>query len=396
MTKIAVRVHDDRQRFAEGGLAQHAAKVAGAGRNGDSVLVHLSPQEFESLRGKWGEPTKNPKTGLPEYFLSGLQKWFNENPWASVALPVATSALGAGNFIGSGLNSMLGTEWSGTTQNAIGNGLLGGGLGALTGGTSGALTGALIGGASPYVMNMLSDGSGSGSGILSNLFNGGNGSSPSNAGSPAGDGGGIAGGNVKPSAGTGITGSGLGGLGGAGKMLPLLMAAGALSSMTGKKQKAAPVATSDPNMTRPLSEVKFDRQQNAQAQAAPVDGNYGAGPQRKWFDYNQLPQMAEGGEFDGEGAPVSPVSPLAQMNSSGVRGPGSGRDDKIPALLSDGEFVMDAESVALLGDGSSEEGARRLEQMRENLRRHKGAALAQGKFSPPAKAPEQYLQGGAR
>jgi hypothetical protein len=78
-----------------------------------------------------------------------------------------------------------------------------------------------------------------------------------------------------------------------------------------------------------------------------------------------------------------------------VRGPGSGRDDKIDALLSDGEYVMDAETVAMLGDGSLDEGARRLDQMRANLRKHKGQALAKGKFSPDAKAPEQYLPGGA-
>ena len=35
-----------------------------------------------------------------------------------------------------------------------------------------------------------------------------------------------------------------------------------------------------------------------------------------------------------------------------VRGPGTGRSDDIPAVLSDGEYVIDSESVALLGDGS--------------------------------------------
>lgn len=74
-----------------------------------------------------------------------------------------------------------------------------------------------------------------------------------------------------------------------------------------------------------------------------------------------------------------------------VRGPGSGRDDMISALLSDGEYVIDAETVALLGDGSVEEGSRRLDEMRKNLRRHKGRALARGKFTPKAKNPEAYL-----
>lgn len=74
-----------------------------------------------------------------------------------------------------------------------------------------------------------------------------------------------------------------------------------------------------------------------------------------------------------------------------VRGPGTGRSDEIPAQLSDGEYVMDAETVALLGDGSTDEGARRLDEMRQRLRKHKGQELSKGKFSANAKRPEQYI-----
>ena len=76
-----------------------------------------------------------------------------------------------------------------------------------------------------------------------------------------------------------------------------------------------------------------------------------------------------------------------------VDGPGSGRDDKIPALLSDGEYVIDAETLALLGDGSTKEGARLMDDFRSNIRKHKGAALAKGGISPHAKSPLQYLRG---
>jgi hypothetical protein len=78
-----------------------------------------------------------------------------------------------------------------------------------------------------------------------------------------------------------------------------------------------------------------------------------------------------------------------------AKGSGSGRDDTIDARLSDGEYVMDAETVAMLGDGSSDEGARRLDKMRNELRQHKGKALAKGKFSPNAKSPLTYLKGAA-
>ncbi len=78
-----------------------------------------------------------------------------------------------------------------------------------------------------------------------------------------------------------------------------------------------------------------------------------------------------------------------------VRGGGTGRSDEISAKLSDGEYVIDAETVAMLGDGSSSAGAKRLDEMRENIRRHKGKKLAKGKFSPDAKSPLTYLKGAA-
>ena len=84
-------------------------------------------------------------------------------------------------------------------------------------------------------------------------------------------------------------------------------------------------------------------------------------------------------------------SPLSQISYL-VRGGGSGRDDAIDAKVSNGEYVMDAETVAMLGDGSTDEGARRLDKMRTALRQHKGKALAKGRFSPDAKSPLTYLK----
>ena len=91
------------------------------------------------------------------------------------------------------------------------------------------------------------------------------------------------------------------------------------------------------------------------------------------------PAMAQGGA-------LSAVARFAQ-------GAGSGRADTIDAKLSDGEYVIDAETVAMLGDGSNKEGAKRLDAMRGSIRSHKGKALARGKFSPDAKSPLSYLKG---
>ena len=74
-----------------------------------------------------------------------------------------------------------------------------------------------------------------------------------------------------------------------------------------------------------------------------------------------------------------------------VSGAGTGRSDDIPARLSDGEYVIDAETVALLGDGSGKSGAARLDEMRQNLRKHKAKNLSKGGFSHKAKSPQNYM-----
>ena len=103
-----------------------------------------------------------------------------------------------------------------------------------------------------------------------------------------------------------------------------------------------------------------------------------------------------GGEFDywAQNADVPRASPSVAAAGRYVKGPGTGRSDDIPARLSDGEYVIDAESVALLGDGSGDAGAKRLDEMRSNLRMHKSKNLSKGGFSHKAKQPQQYMARG--
>jgi hypothetical protein len=103
-----------------------------------------------------------------------------------------------------------------------------------------------------------------------------------------------------------------------------------------------------------------------------------------------------GGEFDywSQNADVPRVAPTVSAQGRYVKGAGTGRSDDIPARLSDGEYVMDAETVALLGDGSGSAGAKRLDEMRRNLRQHKAKNLMKGGFSHKAKAPHQYMARG--
>jgi hypothetical protein len=89
----------------------------------------------------------------------------------------------------------------------------------------------------------------------------------------------------------------------------------------------------------------------------------------------------------------APMSRGGMSMGNRVKGPGDGREDLIPALLSDGEYVIDAETMALLGNGSTDAGAKAMDSFRQEIRRHKGAQLAKGGISPNAKSPLQYLKG---
>ena len=74
-----------------------------------------------------------------------------------------------------------------------------------------------------------------------------------------------------------------------------------------------------------------------------------------------------------------------------VGGPGTGQSDDIPTMLSDGEYVFDADTVAALGDGSSKAGAKVLDLFREEIRNHKRSASTD-RIPPKAKNPLAYLK----
>jgi hypothetical protein len=183
-----------------------------------------------------------------------------------------------------------------------------------------------------------------------------------------------------------------------------LKAIGALGSALSKPPKAGTAtggATGAGGMGGALPKYTIARQQLS----PDIDYyTYGTRPEAKFFESTtqlerpvqpELPParppqpdmvMAEGG--------LTGYAKGGSKSSRYVDGPGSGREDKIPALLSDGEYVIDAETLALLGDGSTKEGARRMDKFRANIRKHKGRALSRGRISPNAKSPDKYMGGG--
>jgi hypothetical protein len=411
---ICIRVPKEHtENMARGGLAGQAKKVADAGVHGDTMIIHINRQEYDELLKHWGEPTINPETGMPQFTPFYKQKWFA--PVAAIA-SAALMATGVGAPLGATLLGTLGLEGlaAGSILGAsgasiAGNALIGAGVGGLTGGAKGALTGALLGGAGTIgsaALGSLSSGIGNAlggeSGSFSNLFSGGAeaagavpnpySSAPGMAeavgkfgpvipegafttgGAPAASGsGGIVAGLMKPSF-----------------LIPAAVLGAAAFGGGSKNPEADAVqeqAVTDPNLTRRLEATPISRQRLALGAMDPSD----------YYTYGRRAEsMYYGPASTTKTAAVEEESPSIKAAMGGplsryVGGPGTGRSDSIDAKLSDGEYVIDAETVALLGDGSSKAGAKRLDQFRANIRKQKGRELAKGKFSPDAKRPEQYL-----
>ena len=129
--------------MAEGGLADVASYLAAQGRNGDSILAHITPKEASLLKRRGGSGTINPVTGLPEFFLKKLFKGIGNAVKSVLKSPIgrilATVALA----------TVLGPTAIGMTLGSAGTAALASGAVTLAGG--GNLKQALISGAMGYI-----------------------------------------------------------------------------------------------------------------------------------------------------------------------------------------------------------------------------------------------------
>jgi len=89
------------------------------------------------------------------------------------------------------------------------------------------------------------------------------------------------------------------------------------------------------------------------AEYVPHGKDYGWGPATVDYGYPTA-LVAEGGIMDLQGGGFS-------------QGPGTGTSDSIPAMLSDGEFVMTADAVRGAGGGNRREGARKMYETMDRL-----------------------------
>jgi hypothetical protein len=156
--------------MARGGVADLAAY----GRNGDTMLAHITPQEAAMLKRMGGSGTINPYTGLPEYAsifkkIGNAVKKFAKSTVGKVVIgaalgffvgPAAASFLGVTSTAGmAAVSGFVGG--AGSTLAAGGglkNALRSGALAALTAGAGAAITGGaaafeprVLGGQNPNV-----------------------------------------------------------------------------------------------------------------------------------------------------------------------------------------------------------------------------------------------------
>jgi hypothetical protein len=165
------------QQFNQGGLASAAEYLRSQGRNGDTMLAHITPQEAALLKRMGGSGTINPRTGLPEFFLKkafkAVTKPIKKIASSTVGRIVLTVALGA--MLGpAGLG--LSTAWAGgiaaagTTLAAGGNlkdALINGAIGGMSIGLAPNVGAVMPGAAGTFLNTALSAGAiGTAGGLL--------------------------------------------------------------------------------------------------------------------------------------------------------------------------------------------------------------------------------------
>jgi hypothetical protein len=139
---------------------------------------------------------------------------------------------------------------------------------------------------------------------------------------------------------------------------------------------------------------QFDYQANVTS-PSPTPNPYGQ--ENKYFNQQYVkrtaPRFAEGGISDAH-------YNLGGYSDGGrlLRGPGDGVSDSIPAVigkkqparLADGEFVVPARIVSELGNGSTEAGARKLYAMMDRIQKARGKTVGKGKVAKNSRS-EKHL-----
>jgi hypothetical protein len=128
-----------------------------------------------------------------------------------------------------------------------------------------------------------------------------------------------------------------------------------------------------PTLTPDMSKILMERVGVTPSMLSSQQGNFNDAPKvsfqdnfspQEFADFGQ-PTYARGGNVKMP-AGHNPEFITGQTGHY-AQGRGTGQSDDIPAVLHDGDYVMDADTVAAFGDGSSKAGAGALEQFRRSI-----------------------------
>jgi hypothetical protein len=394
---------------SQGGLSVLANPMAkqlqSFGRGDDSMLVHMTPGEVNSLQGlamaTGGSLTINPHTGLPEAgWLGKLLPTILGAALAAtgVGAPLAAGIVGAGQFArtgslkkgltaglgafgGAGMAGMAGVGGKLAGGNAFGllgdkAGMFGANMGAgaiapsaLTGATSGVSTTApTLGGAAPSAATTGGVQTVTGiveptitTGVLPTVqaapqFTGGLGSrfgQAVRAGLPAGTPGIIS------------------------KAAPMLAASGVLQGVSGAMTPSMGTMGSDGVVDNSYA-GPYTAQKRTPSFAKDTSEILGSSKERRYFDidmpevYNTQGQIVQPGSSTARGTPIvqNVLNPNAKKGQNRYTptfipymGEEEGYADGGEVELADGAFVLDARTVSEIGNGSSNAGLEALRRI---------------------------------
>ena len=423
--------------YAEGGqthgIKTIAKELASYGRGGDTMLAHINPQEAAMLKAMGGSGTINPHTGLPEFLFGfkvpivddivhGVKGLIQDlGPVATIAATYFGGPLGAA--VVGGLSGekgfdikramMSGALAYGAQNLAQGLGDAGAAGSTATAGDVAAnlgVEGAATGAGSQSAM-LAEQTAGMGDAGLRNIASSASyGSTPSvteAVGSAAKDFGASA-----TDVGRGISNLATGQPG----AMDAFKASGATMTNTAlpiyagytgtvaldeadkmKKEADAAQAVADADLAEQRDRTEKSRLRGIAAMTANPYMFAGGG------EVPQLDNMAPGGlsSLQGMRSGYAPMitnnGDIPQFAKGGqprfLSGGGDGMSDSIPAhiegkqeaRLADGEFVIPADVVSHLGNGSSKAGAKQLYSMMDKVRKARTGTKKQGRQINPAK-----------
>lgn len=160
----------------------------------------------------------------------------------------------------------------------------------------------------------------------------------------------------------------------------------------------------DQDTVNPMSDIRemagggsavsntYDPYSTKDVSGSGISGSLTPGLSKAQINYilTGLPGHAEGGSIEDHNPQFFSEGGLGSIENRYVQGEGDGTSDSVPAMLANGEYVISADIVSALGNGSNEAGAGILDKFMQSIRAHKTSNGDKG-LPEDSKGPLAYL-----